>query len=78
MNGETQIDIGIPKTGSLLQPLIRTPFEVGSIRKWRTSSLDGSDVFLPATCGGGVATFNANPNAPGKELESRTINVPGN
>lgn len=66
-----------PKTGSLLQPLMRTPLDVGSMRKWRTSSLDGSEGFFPATCGGGVATFNAKPKAPGNEFESRTINVPG-
>ena len=29
------------------------------------------------TLGGGVATLRAKPNAPGKELLSRTTNVPG-
>lgn len=29
------------------------------------------------TPGGGVATLRASPNAPGKLLLSRTINVPG-
>ena len=32
----------LPKTGSLLQPFSLTPFEVGSMRKWRTNSACGS------------------------------------
>jgi hypothetical protein len=32
---------------------------------------------LGVTPGGGCATFNARPNAPGKLLLSRTTNVPG-
>lgn len=47
------------------------------MRKCLTSSLAGSLVLLLATFGGGVDTFKAKPNAPGKELESRTTNVPG-
>lgn len=64
------------KTGSLLHPFSLTPFAVGSIRKWRTSSLDGSPLLF-CTFGGGVATFKAKPKAPGNEFESLTTNVPG-
>lgn len=66
----------ILNTGSLLHPLSLTPRDVGSMRKWRTSSLAGSFALF-WRLGGGVATFSASPNAPGKELESRTTNVPG-
>ena len=37
-----QNQIILPNTGSLLQPFSLTPFGVGSIRKWRTSSVAGS------------------------------------
>lgn len=49
---------------------------MGSIKKCRTSSFDGSPDLVVAPAGG-VATFKARPKAPGKELESRTTNVPG-
>lgn len=60
-----------------MQPLSRTPREVGSMRKCRTSSVEGSESALPGVDGGGVATFRARPNAPGNELESLTTKVPG-
>uniref|UniRef100_A0A6B0UVV8 Uncharacterized protein n=1 Tax=Ixodes ricinus TaxID=34613 RepID=A0A6B0UVV8_IXORI len=66
----------LPKTGSLAQPLSRTPLAVGSIRKCRTSSFDRSPVRF-WTLGGGLATLRASPKAPGKELLSRTMKVPG-
>jgi hypothetical protein len=71
-----QSHLYILNTGSLLHPLSLTPRDVGSMRKWRTSSLAGSFVLF-WRLGGGVATFSASPNAPGNELESRTTNVPG-
>lgn len=71
------LDCNLLKTGSLAQPLSRTPREVGSMRKCRTSSVDGSESPLPGVDGGGVATFRARPNAPGNELESLTTKVPG-
>ena len=66
-----------PNIGSLGHPLSLTPLEVGSIRKCLTNSLAGSLDFA-VTFGGGVDTFKARPNAPGKEFESLTTNVPGN
>lgn len=61
------------KTGSFWQPFRRTPRDVGSMRKCRTSS-SGDFIW---TLDGTVDTFKAMPNAPGNEFESRTTNVPG-
>lgn len=61
------------KTGSFWQPFSRTPRDVGSMRKCRTSSSGDFSWTLDGT----VETFRAIPKAPGKEFESRTTKVPG-